>query len=130
RSIFDRNPDVVGGSYSNKEKACKLMTKIGNSLSAKMEMGNPMICMYLLGNPDHYKSHSFRVFYWISFVNTARSSWVERNSCGCKDHDEPKVDGTSLDSNVIVQHEQSDLQELTGNEQSKEKVAILKYNDK
>jgi len=128
--IFNRNPDVVGGSYSNKEKACKLMMKIVNSLSAKMEMGNPIICMYLLGNPDHYKSHSFHVFYWISFVNTARSSWVERNLCRCKDHDEPKVDSTSLDSNIVVQHKQSDLQELTGNEQSKEKVVILKYNDK
>ncbi|KAI0283174.1 hypothetical protein BC826DRAFT_883168, partial [Russula brevipes] len=45
------------------------MTKVANSLSAKMEMGSPMICMYLLGNPDHYKSHQFRVFYWQSFVN-------------------------------------------------------------
>jgi len=39
------------------------------------------------------------------------------------------VDGSSLDLNV-VQHEQSDSEELAGNEQSKEKVAILKYNDK
>jgi len=59
RSIFERNPDVIGGCDSKKEKARKLMTKIVNSLSAKMEMGNPMICMYILGNPDHYKSNKF-----------------------------------------------------------------------
>ncbi|KAF8873715.1 hypothetical protein BD779DRAFT_1451518 [Infundibulicybe gibba] len=40
------------------------MTKIVNNLSAKAEMGSPMVCMYLLGNPDHYKSHEFALFYW------------------------------------------------------------------
>ena len=119
-SIFDRNPDVVGSSDSNKEKACKLMMKIVNSLSAKMEMGSPMICMYILGNPDHYKSHTFQVFYWMSFVNAARSAWVEMNSHGRKDG--LKVDGTSSGSNVV--HEQSDTEE----KQSKDKVTILKYN--
>ncbi|KAF8225975.1 hypothetical protein L208DRAFT_1184780, partial [Tricholoma matsutake] len=54
------------------------MTKVVNSLSTKMEMGSPMICMYLLGNLDHYKSHDFRVFYWKSFVAVARSAWVEK----------------------------------------------------
>ena len=44
------------------------MTKVANLLSAKAEMGAPMICMYLLGNPDHYSSHSFILFYWQSYV--------------------------------------------------------------
>ena len=44
------------------------MTKVANLLSTKAEMGAPMICMYLLGNPDHYTSHSFVLFYWQSFV--------------------------------------------------------------
>ncbi|KAF8240473.1 hypothetical protein L208DRAFT_1060869, partial [Tricholoma matsutake] len=43
------------------------MTKIINSLSAKMEIGSPMACMYLLGNPDHYTNYSFIPFYWKSF---------------------------------------------------------------
>ena len=42
--------------------------KIVNLLSSKAEMGSPMICMYLLGNPDHYTSHTFVPFYWKSFV--------------------------------------------------------------
>ena len=29
--------------------------------------------MYLLGNPDHYTSHTFTSFYWRSFVREARS---------------------------------------------------------
>ena len=124
--IFERNPNVVGGSNSNKEKAQKLMMKIVNSLSVKMEMGSPMICMYILGNPDHYKSHDFQVFYWVSFVNAARSPWVERVSHDCKEV--LKMDGTLLNSNV-VQHEQLDMEALAGIEESKEKVTILKYNN-
>ncbi|KDR71672.1 hypothetical protein GALMADRAFT_74628, partial [Galerina marginata CBS 339.88] len=48
------------------------MTKVVNLLSAKAEMGAPMICMYLLGNPDHYTNYSFVPFYWQSFVTEAR----------------------------------------------------------
>ncbi|KAF8225699.1 hypothetical protein L208DRAFT_1117873, partial [Tricholoma matsutake] len=66
---------MIGGSDTRKEKACKLMTKIINSLSTKMEMGSPMIFMYLLGNPDHYKSHQFHPFYWQSFVQECRKPW-------------------------------------------------------
>ncbi|KAF8233242.1 hypothetical protein L208DRAFT_1267633 [Tricholoma matsutake] len=48
-----------------------------NMMSAKLEMGSPMICMYLLGNPDHYTSHKFATFFWVSFVNEVRKSWNE-----------------------------------------------------
>ena len=131
RSIFERNPDVVGGSDSQKEKARKLMTKIVNSLSAKMEMGSPMICMYMLNNPDHYKSHNFRVFYWISFVNFARSPWIETNVAGRKHV--PDTHDTSLDSNVVQDGQSGrDTGDLGAaeNEQPIDKVTILKYNDR
>ncbi|KAF8874338.1 hypothetical protein BD779DRAFT_1392904, partial [Infundibulicybe gibba] len=54
------------------------MTKIVNNLSAKVEMGSPMVCMYLLGNPDHYKSHDFAVFYWQSYIREARKAWDQK----------------------------------------------------
>ena len=38
-------------------------------------MGAPMICMYLLGNPDHYTSHTFVPFYWQSFVTQVRQDF-------------------------------------------------------
>ena len=59
------------------EKARCIMTKIVNLLSAKVEMGTPMICMYLLGNPDHYTSHIFVPFYWPSFVTQVRQDFDE-----------------------------------------------------
>ncbi|KAH7871529.1 uncharacterized protein C8R40DRAFT_993626, partial [Lentinula edodes] len=40
-----------------------------------MELGGPMISIYLLGNPDHYTDHHFVTFYWIDFVNEARRYW-------------------------------------------------------
>ncbi|THV03164.1 hypothetical protein K435DRAFT_571647, partial [Dendrothele bispora CBS 962.96] len=49
------------------------MTKIVNLLTTKMEMGAPMICMYLLGNPDHYTDHKFLPFYWHQYIKEARS---------------------------------------------------------
>ena len=38
-------------------------------------MGSPMIRMYLLGNPDHYTSHTFVPFYWQSFVTQVRQDF-------------------------------------------------------
>ncbi|KAF8883146.1 hypothetical protein BD779DRAFT_1444286, partial [Infundibulicybe gibba] len=69
------NTDIIGGTAPRQEKARQLMTKIVNNLSAKMEMGSPMVCMYLLGNPDHYKSHQFATFFWQGYVSEARKAW-------------------------------------------------------
>ncbi len=44
--------EMIGGSLPTMEKARRFIAKIANLLSAKAEMGAPMICMYLLGNPD------------------------------------------------------------------------------
>ena len=66
RSIFDKHHDIISSSLSEKEKARKLINKIVNALSTKTEMGAPMVCMYLLGNPDHYTNHTFVPFFWYS----------------------------------------------------------------
>ncbi|KAF8813191.1 hypothetical protein BYT27DRAFT_7032169, partial [Phlegmacium glaucopus] len=71
RSMFLKHSEVIGGSDSQKDKARKLMTKIVNSLSAKLEIGSPMASMYLLGNPDHYTNFSFVPVYWQSFLNSS-----------------------------------------------------------
>ncbi|TFK59091.1 hypothetical protein BDN72DRAFT_744058, partial [Pluteus cervinus] len=71
RSVFEQNIEVLNDDAKRREKARKMMTRIVNILSAKMELGSPMICMYLLGNPDHYTNVTFTSFYWKSFVNEA-----------------------------------------------------------
>ncbi len=75
RSIFHKNSEMIGGSLPMKEKARMIMTKVVNMISAKMEMGAPMISMYLLGNPDHYTDHKFIPFYWQSFVAEAERAF-------------------------------------------------------
>ena len=71
RSVFHKNSEMIGGTLPMKEKARMIMTKIVNVISAKMEMGAPMISMYLLGNPDHYTDHTFIPFFWQSYVTEA-----------------------------------------------------------
>ena len=75
KAVFSKNTEIINGSLPSKEKARRIMTKIVNLLSTKMEMGSPMICMYLLGNPDHYTDHDFKPFYWQSYVTEARRAW-------------------------------------------------------
>ena len=76
-SMFQKHSEMIGGSEPRNDKVWKLMTKIINSLSAKMEMGNPMVCMYLLGNPDHYTNYLFTPFYWQSYVHEASRVWSQ-----------------------------------------------------
>ena len=77
KSVFHKNSEMIGGTLPMKEKARRVMIKVVNLLSAKMEMGAPMICMYLLDNPDHYTDHTFVPFYWQSYVSEARSYFAE-----------------------------------------------------
>jgi hypothetical protein len=80
KSIFTKNADVLNSTLPGKEKARRIMSKIVNLLSAKTEMGAPMISMYLLGNPDHYTSHKYISFYWKIYVTEARRYWYPEES--------------------------------------------------
>ena len=42
-----------------------------------MEIGSPMASLYLLGNPDHYTSHSFVPFWWRSYVSEVHRRWPD-----------------------------------------------------
>ncbi|KII82907.1 hypothetical protein PLICRDRAFT_682664 [Plicaturopsis crispa FD-325 SS-3] len=76
RGVFRKNSEMLGGTLERREKARKLITQIVNALTRKSEMGGPMVCLYLLGFPDHYTNHKFVPFYWESFVREARRPWA------------------------------------------------------
>ena len=76
RQIFERNETLLTGNENVKASARSLVTKLVNALTAKLEIGSPMASMYLLGNPDHYTSHTFINFYWRSFVRDARNTFL------------------------------------------------------
>lgn len=64
----------------------KVLLRICNRLIAKMEIGSPMACLYMLGNPDHYTSHCFKSFWWRVFVNYVENS-VKTAEQGCESED-------------------------------------------
>ncbi|EAU86573.2 hypothetical protein CC1G_07769 [Coprinopsis cinerea okayama7 len=41
-----------------------------------MEIGSPMASLYLLGNPDHYTSHTFTPFFWKKYVTKVKADWA------------------------------------------------------
>ncbi|KAF8224921.1 hypothetical protein L208DRAFT_1308386 [Tricholoma matsutake] len=45
RSVFQKSSEMLGGSENSHVKARKLMTKMVNTMSAKLEIGSTMICM-------------------------------------------------------------------------------------
>ena len=80
-NIFDRNANLDANDNSRTDDARKLILKIVNALSSKMEIGSPMASMYLLQNPDHYTSHKFIPFWWKSFVNeTFNGSTIQNHN--------------------------------------------------
>jgi hypothetical protein len=68
-NIFNKNANLDADDASQTDDAQKLILKIVNALSSKMEIRSPMASMYLLQNPDHYTSHIFIPFWWKLFVN-------------------------------------------------------------
>ena len=73
-NVFDRNANLDTDDKSRTDDARKLILKVVNALSSKMEIGSPMASMYLLENPDHYTSHKFIPFWWKSYVNDVAKS--------------------------------------------------------
>jgi hypothetical protein len=73
-NVFEKNANLDSDDNSRTDDARKLILKIVNALSSKMEIGSPMASMYLLKNPDHYTSHEFIPFFWKSFVHDVSKS--------------------------------------------------------
>jgi len=94
KTVFDCHADLINGSHERGEKARKLVKSIVNSMTTKMEIGSPMASAYLLGQPDHYTSHKFRVFYWHSYISEIRQQ--------CNESDEltgiPETEGETVEN--------------------------------
>ncbi|PBK89458.1 hypothetical protein ARMGADRAFT_884469, partial [Armillaria gallica] len=44
-----------------------------------LEIGAPMLAMYLMDQPDHYTDHKFKMLYWRSYVMEAKQPWLDDN---------------------------------------------------
>ncbi|KZT05073.1 uncharacterized protein LAESUDRAFT_636206, partial [Laetiporus sulphureus 93-53] len=86
--------------------ARSLVTKVVNNLTAKMEIGAPMVCAYLLGFGDHYTNISFKKFFWSPYVrfldgSATRTSDVFSES-GTSPRGEHEQHNVSADSDRVV----------------------------
>ena len=113
-SVFDKNSEMLGGTQTRKDKARRLITKIVNALTVKLEIGGPMASLYLLGNPDHYTNRDFVVFYWKSYVAEVLKAWKEDGDVQSdkvvllKDVDGEYIGLSMVDDYIYRPHELSD----------------------
>ncbi|KAJ7171847.1 hypothetical protein C8R43DRAFT_838149, partial [Mycena crocata] len=56
-----------------------------------MEIGSPMAAMYVLGNPDHYKSHTYVNFAWRSYVSFVKNFWNKKADIDMEEDAEDSV---------------------------------------
>ncbi|KAL1658374.1 hypothetical protein GGF50DRAFT_32451, partial [Schizophyllum commune] len=77
KSVFERNGPVFEGNARDGASARRLMVQMVNALAPRMEIGSPMAASYILGMPDHYKSHEFVVFWWRNYVNRVLDDWPD-----------------------------------------------------
>ncbi|TFK17725.1 hypothetical protein FA15DRAFT_604526 [Coprinopsis marcescibilis] len=73
--IYQKNIHLADTKNNCIQSARKLLMKLANNITSKLEIGSPMACMYLLGNPDHYTSHEFVSFWWCSYFNTVQRDY-------------------------------------------------------
>lgn len=75
---FTKHEDILKtpSDDQGKNNARRMVLKVINSLSSKMEIGGPMAALYLLKNPDHYTSHEFVPFYWKNYLNYVEGEWT------------------------------------------------------
>jgi hypothetical protein len=68
KAVLERNTVTIGGTAKLKENTRVLFMRMVNSLTLKFQIGSPMASMFLLGNPDHYMDHNFKVFWWKAYI--------------------------------------------------------------
>ncbi|KAF5309724.1 hypothetical protein D9611_014437 [Ephemerocybe angulata] len=107
--VFERNPDVWAESKTDNDAARRLILKMANSLTSKIEIGGPMAAMYLLGHPDHYSSHTFVPLYWWTYVKFVHKVWEQAEEATC--YEAPEVEEVKVASTFPVPAISDDSQE-------------------
>lgn len=88
RSVIE-NARLTGSSdVPDRERARRLLGRMVNGMSGKSEIGGPMVCALLLGQPEHYTDRHFKVFFWTSYARVVADAWGERALPGEGDRDE------------------------------------------
>ena len=76
-AVLEGKASIVAGSQTRADAARRVVTKIVNALTARLEVGGPMVCTDLLGFPNHCTNKLFKPLYWYSYDQFARRSCDE-----------------------------------------------------
>lgn len=73
--VFSNNSEIIAETEDHAMLARRLLTKMITGINACLEVGGPMLCAHLLGNPEYYISHKFTVLFWYPYVRHVANYW-------------------------------------------------------
>lgn len=105
KAVLDKRTDFCTDNKAAAESARKALTKVVNVLTSRTEVGGPMLCSLLLGNPDHYTNMKFKVFFWYSYFLPVARLWgfdLKGDFPGKQDVDETDESEDPEDSDRVI----------------------------
>lgn len=106
---FERRPDAA-----QLEIKRSLLTKIVNSMMGRQELSHQQVMSYLVGGGDCYKSHDFKVLYWVELNKHISDPLTSGSRVGDDDvsvstaiHDDADISSSHEDTEVVELHEES-----------------------
>lgn len=101
KSVLDKSDAILQENPSRSDAARKMLTKIVNALTGMREIGGPAACTHLLGLPDHYTNHRFKVFFWYNYIQHVRRDFPPDSQNADVDIDAERV-LVGLERNKVV----------------------------
>ena len=106
----------------------KLLIKMCNILTVKMEMGGPMVAHYLFGGKGFYSNIIFKDLYWTNFTNyitsCANRTFDDDNACDTQSSDMESVSSQADEVNEPFTSMQYDVDDENSN-----KIEIILNED-
>lgn len=100
KTVLGRNEAMFNECSSREEASRRLLTKMVNTLTTKMEIGGPMLALHMCGGKDHFTPNVFRVFAWYSYVQVVEDSWTDDE--GWRAEVGERTDDDSFDAQILL----------------------------
>ncbi|KDQ49304.1 hypothetical protein JAAARDRAFT_97396, partial [Jaapia argillacea MUCL 33604] len=102
RNIVERKSEFLNETTDSIERGRRLLTKITNAFTVKLEIGAPMAALFLLGHNDHYTNCTFKTFYWKSFVKEALKVWYSMTPSSEHNNNEENMQNILEKERIVI----------------------------